>query len=439
MLASLCCSVCTTKGYAVSPFRRSKSNSATRRRASRSQNWKVRDTRPTRRYSSIRPSSARISRVGGWVVEARGLSSILSFSYRRRTLKPRRAQARAATVPTGPAPTTMTFRRCIFRRDYTDRRRSLMKRLAILLLLVSSNALAQTWPQKPVKVVVPFPPGGVTDAIARITADWLGPRLGQAVIAENRPGASGAIAAEFVARADADGYTLFSAATPQLAIVPHVQKISYDPLKDFAPISIVGTNPFALGCNANLPPKSLTELVAYSKERPGQLSYASPGSGSVGHLTMALFLARAGLKMEAVLYKGGGPAIADVVAGHVPCYFGNLNEIIPHAGSGRLKVFAVSSERRAPQLPQVPTVAEQGYPGFRTVTWNGYVAPAGTPRPVVERIAREIAAACKDAAFVERLAKIGVDPACSTPEDFAKAIGDDLNTWKEAVQAAGIK
>jgi tripartite-type tricarboxylate transporter receptor subunit TctC len=314
-----------------------------------------------------------------------------------------------------------------------------MKHLAVLLLVFSCHALAQQWPQKPVKVIVPFPPGGVTDAIARITADWLSPRLGQPVVAENRPGASGAIAAEFVARADADGYTLFSAATPQLAIVPHVQKISYDPVKDFAPISIVGTNPFALGCNANLPPKSLAELVAYSRERPGQLSYASPGSGSVGHLTMALFLARAGLKMEAVLYKGGGPAIADVIAGHVPCYFGNLNEIIPHAGGGRLKVFAVSSERRAPQLPQVPTVAEQGYPGFRTVTWNGYVAPANTPREVVGRIAREIAAACKDAGFVERLNKIGVDPACGTPEDFAKAIRDDLQTWKEAVQAAGIK
>ena len=197
------------------------------------------------------------------------------------------------------------------------------------------------------------------------------------MIAENRPGASGAIAAEFVARAEPDGYTLFSAATPQLAIVPYVQKINYDPVKDFAPISIVGTNPFALGCNEKMPPKNLAEFVAYVKERPGQLSFASPGSGSVGHLTMALFLARAGLKMEAVLYKGGGPAMADVVAGHVPCYFGNLNEIIPHAGGGRIKVFAVSGERRAPQLPQVPTVAEQGYPGFRTVTWNGYVAPAG--------------------------------------------------------------
>ncbi len=311
--------------------------------------------------------------------------------------------------------------------------------LMFAALVLSGSALAQQWPQRPVKVIVPFPPGGVTDSIARITADWLAPRLGQPVVAENRPGASGAIAAELVARADADGYTLFSAATPQLAIVPYVQKISYDPVKDFAPISIVGTNPFALGCNSNLPAKTLGEFVVHVRERQGQLSYASPGSGSVGHLTMALFLARAGLKMEAVLYKGGGPAIADVIAGHVPCYFGNLNEILPHAGTGRLRVYAVSSEKRAPQLPDVPTVAEQGYPGFRTMTWNGYVAPAATPREIVERIAREIAAGCRDAGFVGRLAKIGVDAVCSTPAEFSQAIREDLITWKEAVQAAGIK
>jgi tripartite-type tricarboxylate transporter receptor subunit TctC len=312
-------------------------------------------------------------------------------------------------------------------------------KLAVLLFILSSSAFAQQWPQKPVKVVVPFPPGGVTDSIARITADWLAPRLGQPVVAENRPGASGAIAAEFVARSDPDGYTLFSAATPQLAVVPHVQKIAYDPLKDFAPISIVGTNPFALGCNEKFPPKSLAEFVAYVKERPGQLSFASAGTGSVGHLTMALLLARTGLKMEPVLYKGGGPAMADVLAGHVPCYFGNLNEIIPHAGGGRINVLAVSSERRAPQLPQVPTVAEQGYRGFRTVTWNGYVAPAGTPRAIVERIAREIAAGCKDAGFVERLNKIGVDAVCGTPGEFSQAIRDDFIIWREAVLAAGMK
>ena len=316
-----------------------------------------------------------------------------------------------------------------------------MRRLFVLLLVsVWTNAsLAQSWPQKPVKVIVPFPPGGVTDSLARITADWLTQRLGQPVIAENRPGASGAIAAELVARAEPDGYTLFSAATPQLAIVPHVQKINYDPVKDFAPISIVGTNPFALGCNRKIAATSLKQLVDYARAHPGELSYASPGSGSVGHLTMELFLARAGLKMEAVLYKGGGPAIADVVAGHVPCYFGNLNEILPHAGGGKINVLAVSGETRAPQLPQVPTVAEQGFPGFRTVTWNGYVAPAATPKSIVERVAREIAAGCKDAAFVGRLEKIGVDPVCGTPDEFERAVRDDFALWKEAVQAAGIK
>lgn len=311
--------------------------------------------------------------------------------------------------------------------------------LTAFLLAVPLCVHAQAWPQKPVKVIVPFPPGGVTDSVARITSDWLSQRLGQPVVAENRPGASGAIAADLVARADPDGYTLFSASTPQLAIVPYVQKISYDPLRDFAPISIVGTNAFALGCNDRVPAATLKELVDYAKARPGQISYASPGSGSVGHLTMELFLARAGLKMEAVLYKGGGPAMADVVAGHVPCYFGNFNELIPHSGSGRVKILAVSGATRAAQLPNVPTVAEQGYPGFRTVTTNGFVAPAATPRAVVERVAREIGAGCKDAAFVGRLNKIGVDPVCSTPAEFSQSIREDLQIWKEAVTAAGIK
>jgi tripartite-type tricarboxylate transporter receptor subunit TctC len=304
---------------------------------------------------------------------------------------------------------------------------------------MSAPAHAQPWPHKPIKVIVPFPPGGVTDTIARITAEWLSQRLGNPVIAENRPGASGALAASLVARAEPDGYTLFSASTPQLAIVPHVQPISYDPIKDFAPISIVGINPFALACNDQIPAKDLAEFVEYIRQRPGQLSYGSAGSSSVSHLTMALFLARAGLKMEAVHYKGGGPATVDLVGGHVPCYFGNLNEIIPHAGSGKIKVLAISDQKRAPQLPQVPTVAEQGYPGFRTVTWNGYMAPAGTPRPVIERLAREIGAGCKDQGFVDRLAKVGVEAVCSAPAEFAQAVREDLKIWKEALQAAGLK
>lgn len=313
-------------------------------------------------------------------------------------------------------------------------------RTLLIALLFPVAALAQSWPQKPIKVIVPFPPGGVTDTLARITADWLTQRLGQPVVPDNRPGASGAIAADLAARADPDGYTLFSAASPQLAVVPHVQKITYDPIKDFAPISIVGTNAFALGCNAEkTPARTLAEFVAFVKARPGQLNYGSPGVGSIGHLTMALFLARADLKMEAVIYKGGGPAMADVVAGHVNCYFGNYNEILPHASSGRVHVLATSGLKRARQLPDVPTVAEQGYPGFKTETWNGYVAPGGTPREIVERIAHEIAAGCKDAAFVARLDKIGVDAVCSTPAEFSQAIRDDLRLWKDAVAAAGMQ
>ena len=229
------------------------------------------------------------------------------------------------------------------------------------------------------------------------------------------------------------------AASPQLAIVPHVQKIPYDPVKDFAPVSIVGASAFGLGVNDRLPPKSLAEFVDYVKARPGQLNFASPGSGTVGHLTMALFLARAGLKMEAVLYKGGGPAMLDVLSGQVPVYFGNLNELIPHLASGRIRVLAVSGGKRASQLPDVQTVAEQGYPGFRTETWNGVVAPAGTAQEIVERLAREIALGCRDAGFVGRLDRIGVDAVCSTPAEFAGAIRQDLELWKEAVRAAGIQ
>ena len=314
-----------------------------------------------------------------------------------------------------------------------------------LLLLIAWAALAgaaqaqSPWPQKPVRIVVPFPPGGVTDGITRIAVDWLSQRLGQPVVAENKPGASGAIAAESVARSAPDGYTLFMAASPQLAIVPHVQKIPYDPVKDFAPVSIVGASMFALGVNEKLPARSLAEFVGYVKSRPGELNFASPGSGTVGHLTMSLFIARAGLKMEAVLYKGGGLAMVDVLSGQVPVYFGNLNELLPHFGSGRIRVLAVSGGRRAPQMPDVPTVAEQGYPGFRTDTWNGVVAPAATPADVIERVQREISAGCKDPGFVARLAKIGVDPVCSTPAEFAQAIRQDLELWKDAVRAAGLK
>ena len=322
------------------------------------------------------------------------------------------------------------------------KRRRLALRITLacsLLLGLAGQAVAQAWPQKSIRIVVPFSAGGNTDSIARITADWLTQKLGQTVIVENKPGASGAIAAEFVARAPADGYTLFMATLPQMAVLPAMAKTSYDPVTDFAPVSIVASNAFALAVNEAVPAKSLPELVAYVRKNPTKLIYASAGNASLSHLSVVLLLKRAGIEMEHVGYKGGAPALADVIAGHAPMYFGNLAEIIPQSKSGKIKVLAVSGDKRAPQLPGVPTVAEQGYPGYRTNTWNAIAAPAKTPPAVIERLAREIATAARDPGFIQRLENIGVDPVGNTPAEFAAILKSDLAVWAEAVRISGVK
>jgi tripartite-type tricarboxylate transporter receptor subunit TctC len=320
-----------------------------------------------------------------------------------------------------------------------------MTRRAFLQALAGAAALAlaprawpQEWPQKPVRIVVPFAAGGNTDTIARIVAERLATAFGQQFVVENRVGAGGAIAAEFVAKAPPDGYTLFVAAVSQIAIVPFIQKVAYDPVKDFAPISNIGTNPFVLGVHVSLPVKSVAEFVDYARANPGKLNYASGGNGSIGHLSGALFASRAGLDMTHIPYKGGAPAVADLVAGQVHMYFGNASELIQHSRSGKIRLLGVSSERRAPQLPEVPAIAET-YAGFRTLTWNGLLAPAGTPRPIVDRIAAEVQKAVRDPAVAERLARIGVDPVGSAPAEFAATIQADIAQWRGVIQAAGIR
>ena len=297
---------------------------------------------------------------------------------------------------------------------------------------------AQAWPSRPVRLAVPFAAGGNTDAIGRIAAERLGAALGQPFLVENRVGASGAIAAEFVAKSPPDGYTFFVGATPNILVVPLVNKVNYDGQKDFVPVAIVATNPFVLGIHPSLPARTLREFVDYVKARPGKLNYGSGGTGSIGHLSGALLLSRAGVSMTHIPYKGGAPAVADLVGGQIQMYFGNASELIPHMRGGKVTVLGVSSEKRAREVPEVPSIAET-YPGFHTYTWNGLFAPAGTPRAIVERVAQEVGRMLKDPAVVDRIHKIGSDPSGIALEEFAELIRKEQPMWAEAVKAAGIR
>jgi tripartite-type tricarboxylate transporter receptor subunit TctC len=223
-----------------------------------------------------------------------------------------------------------------------------------------------------------------------------------------------------------------------MTIGPVINKVNFDPQKDFAPISVVGTNPFVLVVNKDVPAKNVKEFVAWVKSQPKKLSYAEGAVGSVTHLAMALFLKRAGIEMTNVSYRGNNPAMTDVVAGHIPTMFSNVSDALPQIKAGAIRPLAVSSNERVPQLPDTPTVAES-FPGYSAITWNGLMAPAGTPTPIIDKMAAEIAKACKDKKFIERLATLGADPSGITPEQFAKLIAQDLKTWGEAVEGAGLK
>ena len=312
--------------------------------------------------------------------------------------------------------------------------------LAVLAFAVGiSAAQSQEWPQRPVKIIVPFAPGGNADGMARIIGQRLGEVLGQQFVVENRVGAGGTIAVDSVVRSPADGYTLLWGVQPQIVIIPHMQKVNYDPVKDLAPISVLATNPFVLVVNGKLPVKSVAEFVTWVKSQPGKLSYGSSGVGSVAQLAMALFLKRAGLDMTPVHYKGNAPALVDVVAGHVPVMFSSLADALAQAQGGNVKILAISGTKRAAQVPDVPTVEEAGYKGYNVITWNGLMAPAQTPKPIVDRIAVEVDRAVKDKAFAERLTKFGVDPLGNSPEAFVKLIQAEIPLWIEAVEIAGVK
>ena len=309
-----------------------------------------------------------------------------------------------------------------------------------LLPFLACPALAQAaWPERPLRLLVPFAPGGQTDSIGRLAAEWLGARLGQPVVVENRTGANGASAVEAVVRARADGYTLLTASASQMVMLPALARLPFDPMRDLEPVSIVGANPQVLAVATRINAPDLPGFLAYLRAQGGAAAYSSGGNGSSNHLAMALLLQRAGLEAVHVPYRGGAPAVQALLAGDVVAYFGNPSDVIPHHGGPALRVIAIAGLERMAALPGVPTVAEQGFPGFRAETWNGIAAPAGTPPAIIERLGNLLVAGCGDAAFRAALERLGALPVCSSPSAMRATMAADGPQWADLVRSAGVK
>ena len=302
-----------------------------------------------------------------------------------------------------------------------------------------SPAFGAGWPERPVTILVPFSAGGNTDGIARMIAQKLSESLGQQFVVENRGGAGGALAAEQVARAQPDGYTMFVTAVSVLTIVPKMMKTKYDPIKDFTPISNIATNPFVLVVNKDFPAKTVQELVAYVKSRKDPISYASAGQGSLSHLAMALFLNQAGIDMVHVPFKGNAPATTAVLGNQVEILFGGLPPLLPHVAAGKLRALAISTAKRSPSAPDVPTIAESGYPGFDISLWLGFFAPKGTPAAIVKRLETELLQIANSAEMKDLLLKQGLEPQAASGADLAKLVKTEIETYKAVFKAANIK
>ena len=312
--------------------------------------------------------------------------------------------------------------------------------LALAVCAAAAVASAAGYPERPVRVIVASPPGGGTDLTTRMMTPRLGEVLGQPVVVDNRGGASGNIGAEAAARAAPDGYTLLTAAASLTSNPFVMRKVSYDLERDFAPVSLMVTLPNILISHPSLPVSNLKGLIAFAKARPGQLHYASAGVGSVPHLMMVFFVSMGGLKMVHVPYKGAGPALVDVMAGHVPVMASNILSTLPHVRAGRVRAYGVTSGARAAAAPEIPTISEAGLPGYEAVQWFGLLAPAGTPRDIIMRLHGAVVQSLEDPAVKKRYLDNGADPRPSaTPEAFGAFIRAELKKWGGVVKSAGIK
>jgi len=320
--------------------------------------------------------------------------------------------------------------------------RALQLIVTIAASLASGHALAQApaYPSKPIRLVVPFPPGGATDILAREVGQKLTEAWGQSVIVDNRPGAGGNIGAELVAKAAPDGYTLLMGTVGTHAINASLYaKLPYDHIKDFAPVILVAGVPNVLVVNPALPVGTVGELIAYAKANPGKLNFASSGNGTSIHLSGELFKVMAGVDMTHVPYKGSAPAVQDLIAGQVQLMFDNLPPSLPQIKAGKLRALAVTSATRAAALPDVPTMAESGLPGFEASSWFGILAPAGTPSTIVAKLNAEVAKWLATPEAKEKLSKQGANAAGGSPDDFARHIAAETTKWAKVVKDSGAK
>jgi tripartite-type tricarboxylate transporter receptor subunit TctC len=312
--------------------------------------------------------------------------------------------------------------------------------LATCLVAWAGTLGAQTYPVKPVRFVIPYPPGGGSDTIGRPLAQKLAEGLGQQVVVDNRGGANGNIGMEAVARSAPDGYTLVFALSAQLAINPGLyQRLPYDPLKDFAPITLLGEGGYILVVHPSLPAKSVKELLALAKARPGQIAYSSSGNGSGGHLAIELLNSMAGIRMLHVPYKGGGPALMDLIAGQVQVLFATQLASWPHVQSGRIRALATSMAKRPASVPDLPTVSEAGLPGYDSGVWYAVLAPAGTPRDIITRINGEVVRALKQPDYRGLLVNNTIEPIGSPPERLTQYIKSELAKWARVIKAADVR
>ena len=321
-----------------------------------------------------------------------------------------------------------------------QRRHVIALALAAIGAAGTAPVLAQAWPTKTIKLIVPFPPGGPTDTASRIVGQKLAERLKQPVVVENRAGASGTIAASFVAKSPADGYTLMMLATPTL-LAPHLySSVTYDTAKDFAPVATVYDLPIVMVVNPTVLPDvgSLAQMIDKAKAEKGKLNYTSSGPGSFGHLTTEMLKDLGKFEMQHVPYKGGTPAVTDLLGGQVPMMYADLVAALPHIQSGKLRAIAVGSPQRVSLLPDVKTVAEQGFPGFDAVSWGGLLAPAGTPKDVVDRLSAEVKQILADKDVQARLLNAGAIAAYQAPADMTARIRGDFDKWGKVVRERKI-